>query len=174
MSIDIEIVTGDGAWPQARLLLETVWSPDVRAQLPWAQLTFAHADFRVLVEDAEGLACHVGIYWRDARWDGRKVRIGGIGAVATRPDCRRRGYASIALNAAMHTFREERATDFALLFCEPALAPFYEARRFRAFKGDIDAMQPEGPIRFDVLKPYVSDIRRAPREGVIDLCGLPW
>ena len=31
-----------------------------------------------------------------------------------------------------------------------------------------------GRIRFDGLAPLVHDIRRAPRQGVIDLCGLPW
>jgi len=174
MSIEIEILTDDASWPAAKPLLQAVWPPDVMAKLPWADIVFAHADLRILLEDPEGLACHVGIYWRDATWNGRKIRIGGIGGVATRADCRRRGYASIALNAAIQTFKDERATDLALLFCEPHHAAFYQARGFRAFNGEIHAEQPGGRIRFDMLQPQVFDLRRALREGVIDLCGLPW
>ena len=174
MSIEIEILTGDASWPTAKPLLNAVWPPEIVAKLPWAHTVFAHANLRILVEDSEGLACHVGIYWRDATWNGRKVRIGGIGGVATRADCRRRGYASIALNAAIQTFKDEKATDLALLFCEPQLAAFYQARGFRAFSGEIQAEQPGGRIRFDVMQPQVYDLRRALRQGVIDLCGLPW
>src|ERR1700690_69993 len=48
-----------------------------------------------------------------------------FGSVITREDSRRHGYASIALNAALQTLKDEGATDFALLFCEPHNAPFY-------------------------------------------------
>lgn len=174
MSIEIEIRSGDASWDVARPLLSDVWSRQTLEMLPWGDVVFAHADLRVLVETSDHLACHVGIYWRNATWNGQKMRIGGIGGVATREDCRRRGYASIALDAAIQTLRDERATDFALLFCEPRLAPFYEARRWRAFKGDILAEQHGRTARFDALAPYVFDLKRAPREGVIDLCGLPW
>jgi predicted acetyltransferase len=174
MSIEIEILTGDASWPTAKPLLNAVWPPQSLAKLPWGHIVFAHADLRILVEDSEGLACHVGIYWRDATWNGRKVRIGGIGGVATREDCRRRGYASVALNAATQTLKDERATDFAMLFCEPHNAAFYQARGWRAFTGEVYAEQPGGRVRFEVMAPYVFDLKRAAREGVIDLCGLPW
>ena len=36
------------------------------------------------------------------------------------------------------------------------------------------AEQPEGRVRFDAMAPFVLDFTRAPRDGVIDLCGLPW
>ncbi|MBN9042926.1 MAG: GNAT family N-acetyltransferase [Rhizobiales bacterium 62-47] len=166
MSIDIEILTGATSWPIARPLLHAVWPDNAAASGP----AFAAADLRVLLEDETGLACHVGIHWRDAMWNDRKIRIGGIGAIATRPDCRRRGYASIALNAATQTLKDERATDFALLFCEPQQAAFFQERRWRAFTGEIRTPAPgSGPGT-----PYVFDLRRAPREGVIDLCGSPW
>ena len=95
-------------------------------------------------------------------------------ASLTREDKRRRGYASIALNAAIQTLKDEGSTDFALLFCEPHNAPFYVGRGWKPFEGEIYAEQPAGRIRFDAIAPYVYDIRRAPRQGVIDLCGLPW
>ena len=104
----------------------------------------------------------------------RKMRAGGIGGVLTREDVRRRGYASVALNAAIQTLKDEGSADFALLFCEPHNAPFYVGRGWKPFDGEIYAEQPGGRIRFEAIAPYIHDIRRAPRRGTIDLCGLPW
>lgn len=175
MSIDIEILNGDAAWPMAEPLLSAVWPPEVKATLPWGQVTFAHADFRVLIEaEDEGLVCHAGLYRRLATYNGRTAHIAGIGGVATRADQRRRGLATIALNAAVQTFRHEGSLGFALLFCEPQMVSFYQARNWHAFEGEILAEQPAGHGRFDVLAPMVCDLVQKPRKGVIDLRGLPW
>ena len=105
---------------------------------------------------------------------GASCAAGGIGGVATRDDSRRRGYASIALNAAIQTLKDEGATDFALLFCEPHNAPFYIGRGWKPFDGEIYAEQPGGPhsLRGDRALCLRSQARAA--AGVIDLCGLPW
>ena len=181
MSIEIEVLNGDASWPQAKPLYETVWPAHVMATLPWKDVIFAHADLRVFVlDDAGETRSHVGIYRRDIMWNGRKVPIGGIGGVMTHPDARRRGYASIALDAAIQTLKQERSAAFALLFCEPHNAPFYVGRGWAAFDGEIEAEQPhlgqpDGRIRFTAIDPYVCDLRgRPPKDGVIDLCGLPW
>jgi hypothetical protein len=80
----------------------------------------------------------------------------------------------MAIDAAVHTMRANEAVRFAILFCEPHNVAFYEARKWRAFTGDIYCEQPEGRVRFTQLAPYVFDIVRAPTLGTIDLCGLPW
>jgi hypothetical protein len=85
-----------------------------------------------------------------------------------------RGYASIALNAAIQTLKDEGATDFGLLFCEPRNAPFYTGRGWKPFEGEIYADQPEGRVRFETIAPYVYHLKRMPPRGIIDLCGLPW
>jgi aminoglycoside 2'-N-acetyltransferase I len=132
MSIEIDVLNGDASWPVAKPLFNAVWPPDVIEKLPWAGIVFAHAELRVLVQaEPEGLVCHVGIYRREVKWNGRKIRAGGIGGVLTREDARRRGYASIALNAAIQTLKDEGSTDFALLFCEPHNAPFYVGRGWK-------------------------------------------
>jgi GNAT superfamily N-acetyltransferase len=175
MNIEIEVLNGDASWPLAEPLYKAVWPPDVVDKLPWAGIVFAHADLRVLVRDeSEDVLCHVGIYRRDVTWNGRKLRAGGIGAVMTREDSRRRGYASIALNAAIQTLKDEGATDFGLLFCEPHNTPFYAGRGWKPFEGDIYAEQPEGRVLFEAIAPFVYHIKRMPPRGVIDLCGLPW
>lgn len=177
MSLEIDVLNGDASWPQVKPLLEMVWPATEVADTPHGQIKWAHADLRVLVETKDGLVCHVGLFTRTVLWKGRKHQIGGIGGVATHPDHRRRGYATIALNAAVQTLRDHDALDFLALFCRPHNAAFYEARGWRHFTGGIMAEQPAGRIRFEAATPYlpyVFDLRNGPRDGVIDLCGLPW
>jgi aminoglycoside 2'-N-acetyltransferase I len=175
MSIEIEVLNGNESWPLAEPLFNEVWPPEVVRTLPWADIVFSHADLRVLVQTEAGEAvCHVGIYRREVTWNGRRMRAGGIGGVLTRESYRRHGYASVALNAAIQTLKHEGSTDFALLFCEPHQAPFYMGRGWKPFDGEIYAEQPQGRIRFEAIAPYVYELRRAPRQGRIDLCGLPW
>jgi aminoglycoside 2'-N-acetyltransferase I len=175
MSIEIDVLNGDTSWPIAKPVFDAVWPPEVVAKLSWAGMTFAHADLRVLIQnEPQGVVCHVGIYRREVTWNGRRMRAGGIGGVATLPDSQRRGYASIALNAALQTLKDEGTTDFALLFCEPHTAAFYAGRDWKPFAGEIYADQPDGRVRFEAMAPYVYKLKRAPLQGVIDLCGLPW
>jgi len=175
MSIEIDVVNGDAPRAAVEPLFAEVWPPHLLKTLPWGEVVFAHADLRVLLRAETGdLACHVGIFRRAVIWNGRKMRAGGIGGVATREAFRRRGYASIALEAAMQTLRDEGSIDFALLFCEPHHAPFYQRRGWKPFDGEIYAEQAEERARFTAIAPYVYDLKRAPRRGTIDLCGLPW
>src|SRR5258705_5119510 len=121
MSIEIDVLNGDASWPRVEPLMNAVWPRYVVEKLSWGHIEWAHADLRVLIGAPEessngGLACHVGIYFRTVTWNGRKVNIGGIGGVATREDCRGRGYASVALGAAVQTMRDHDALRFALLF----------------------------------------------------------
>jgi GNAT superfamily N-acetyltransferase len=175
MSIEIDVLNGDASWPLAEPLLKAVWPRDIVKTRPWADVEWARPDLRVLIEaPSGGLACHAGIHFRSVTWDGRKNNIGGIGEVATREDCRGQGYASIALNAAIRTLRDHEAVRFALLFCEPHNAAFYQSRGWHPFTGEILAEQAGGKVRFEAMAPFVFDFTRAPRQGVIDLCGLPW
>jgi GNAT superfamily N-acetyltransferase len=175
MSIEIDILNGAASWKTAEPLFSAVWPRDVVEKLPWGHIEWAHADLRVLIEvPSGGLACHVGIHFRTVTWNRHRLHVGGIGGVATRPDCRRRGYATVAIEAAIQTIRANEAARFALLFCEPHNFAFYQQRGWHPFTGEIYAEQPQGRIRFDAMAPFVFDIARAPRQGTIDLCGLPW
>ncbi|CAN7493148.1 GNAT family N-acetyltransferase [Bradyrhizobium sp. LjRoot220] len=179
MSIEIDVLNADASWPRVKPLMDAVWPPELMEKVSWRNVKWAQADLRVLIEAPEesskpGLACHVGIYFRTVTWNGRKVDIGGIGGVGTREDCRGQGLASVALGAAVQTMRDHEAIKFALLFCEPHNYAFYQARGWHPFTGEIHAEQPEGRIRFEAMAPFVFDFTRAPRDGIIDLCGLPW
>jgi predicted N-acetyltransferase YhbS len=171
----IEIHPGDAAWTQAAPLLTSVWPPEVVETLPWRNVTWASPDQRVLVLDGDGaIVGHVAIVVRNATWDGRAIKVGGLGGVATREDWRRRGVARRAMATALQEIKQAHKADFGLLFCEPRHAPLYEKLGWRSFAGDVFVMQPQGRARFGVTDPYVFDLALAPRSGVLDLCGLPW
>src|SRR3974390_1031203 len=149
MSIEIDILNGEAARVEAEPLYNAIRPTEVVAKLPWVGIVFAHADLRVLVRDeTDDVVCHVGIYRREVKGNGRKLSAGGIGGVLTREDKRCRGYATIALDAAIRTLRDEGSADFGLLFCEPRYAPFYVARDWKHFDGEIFAEQPNGRIGF--------------------------
>jgi GNAT superfamily N-acetyltransferase len=175
MSIEIDVLSGSASWKRTEPLHAAVFGRQIVEKLPWGHIQWAHAELRVLIDAPEGgLACHVGIYFRTIDWNGNKIHVGGIGGVMTREDCRGRGYASLALTAAIDTMRANEAARFALLFCEEHNVAFYRARGWDPFDGEIWCEQPGGRIRFDLMAPFVFDIKRAPRQGRIDLCGLPW
>lgn len=175
MSIEIDIQTGDHSWPLVQSLFEKVWTPDTAAMIDGIPVEWAHPDLRVMIEaENEGVVCHVGLFHRIGTWKGRRIRIGGIGGVTTHPDHRTRGYAGVALTAAIQTLREERMADFLLLVCRPHHFAFYEKRGWHPFGGAVYAEQKGQRILFDTMSPYVFDILYGPRDGEIDLCGLPW
>ena len=181
MSIEIEVVNGAQFRQQAETLFQQMEPHDAQAsergnEPGWARVTWADPDLRVMIEDLDsGLVCHAGIFFRTVTWNGQKVHVGGVGQVATHPDCRRRGYASVALEASVQTMRHHDAAQFAILFCEPHNFEFYQSRGWHAFTGTVFADQPNGKTRFEAMAPFVLDLkRRAPTLGTLDLCGLPW
>ena len=103
-----------------------------------------------------------------------RLGIGGIGGVATHPDHRRHGYASVALTAAIQTLRDREDIQFAVLFCERHNEAFYEARGWHRFIGEVWCEQPDGRVRFEAMAPFVFDLKGGAGGGILDLCGLPW
>ena len=171
--VRIEVVSGDEGWPLAEALEKVVYPPEVMAQVIWRDVTWAHADTRVLVRENEAVVCHVGLYSRDGAHDGARRRIIGVGAVMTVPEARRRGHARAAMREAARIMRFKGA-DFGLLFCEPHNEPVYEGFGWRMFRGQVFCEQPQGHTRFGLMAAMVLPLASTPETGVIDLCGLPW
>ena len=169
----IEVLDGEGGWPLVEALDREVYPPEVMATVQWRDVTWAHADKRVVVSDGEGVRCHVGLFWRNGTIDGVGVRMAGIGGVMTSSGVRRKGYASSAMRRAAQLMEEE-GTDFGLLFCEPHNERFYGSLGWTIFDGEVWTEQPQGRIRFDMMHALSLPLRIAAERGVIDLCGLPW
>ena len=172
----IEIMSGEQGRQRARHLLDSVWSAEVLAALPWKEVVWANAHSRILVFDGrDDVIDHAALHLRDATLDAGPVRICGVGDVATHPDCRGQGLAGELMRRAVTEMRDTHGVDFGLLFCEPRHAPLYKKLGWRAFDGEVHAEQPrQGRIRFGVIDPFVFDLMMAPRVGMLDLCGLPW
>jgi predicted acetyltransferase len=174
MTVELEVVNGAESWARVEPLLADVWTP-IRREPPWRDIECAEPSLRVLLETADdGLACQASLHFRVVLWQGRRMPVGGVGSLSTRPDCRRRGYAGIALAAAVQTMRDRGDLQFLLLFCEPHHEAFYAARGWHPFSGDIFATQADGRAAFSAMRPLVFDLKRTVRSGTIDLCGLPW
>ena len=169
----IEVVDGDAGWALAEPLDRECYPPEAMATVVWRDVTWAHADKRVVVHGESGIVCHVGIYFRDGTLDGASVRIAGIDGVMTSPRVRRTGHAGNAMRRASDVMREHEI-DFGLLFCESHNVPFYEHLGWRIFSGEVYCEQPSGHIRFDMMHAMVLPLRLSPEGRVIDLCGLPW
>lgn len=177
MSIEIDIATGDSGL--ARRKAAAVGSLAAGGRESAAVGTHCLRPSRPSGHDRARWGCdlrHVGIYRRTGTWNGRKVTIGGIGGVATREDCRGRGYATLAVNAAIHTLTgraRHRLRD----------AVLRTAQRCALRKTRLADIQ--WPGLCGTYSP--ADVHHSPRwrlmslessacyaGSTIDLCGLPW
>jgi aminoglycoside 2'-N-acetyltransferase I len=159
-----------------RTLSLAVYPPEISAAWPGRAIEWASAQWSVIGWETGGEAlCHVGVILREARWNERAVKVGGIGGVKTHPASRGRGFATTAIQRALDFFHEQKDVDFGLLVCEPALMPFYERLGWRMFPGDLLVKQKQSTVPFTFNLPMTIPIRlQEPLDGKIDLLGPPW
>jgi aminoglycoside 2'-N-acetyltransferase I len=157
-------------------LAAAVYPPEVAAAWPGRAIEWAPHQWGVIGWDAEGVAlCYVGVILREARWNERGVRVGGIGGVKTHPAFRGRGFATSAIRRALDFFHGQGDVDFGLLVCEPGLVPLYERLGWRRFPGDLLVTQRQATVPFTFNLPMTTPIRlRESLAGTIDLLGPPW
>jgi GNAT superfamily N-acetyltransferase len=165
-----------GEQAAVRTLALAVYPPEVAEAWPGRAIEWAAQQWAVIGWGDEGAAlCYVGIVLRDARWNDRAVRVGGIGGVKTHPSSRGRGFATAAIRRALDFFRGPGDIDFGLLVCEPGLVPFYERQGWRRFPGDLLVAQHQATVPFTFNLPMTTPIRlQEPLAGTIDLLGPPW
>jgi len=174
----IELVPGEAGGSAVEPLQALVYSPEVMQTWVGRDVTWAHAFQRVLVRETKGgpVISHVGIFVREAEWDGLPVTLGGIGGVMTHPDHRRKGHARAALRRALTYLYDEAKVGFALLFVEPHNVAFYAHQGWQRFQGDVLVKQPGGVAPFTKFGAMTLGIRggAGATQGKIDLRGLPW
>lgn len=170
----VEVWPGDTGWNEMAPLVALVYPPDILATIVWRDVTWAHADRRVLVYEGERLVSTVSIYFRNGLLGAASIRIGGIGGVMTHPAHRGCGFASAAMRRADLLFQEDGSA-FSVLFCEPKNFAFYRRLGWQIFAGDVMVDQPGGRMKFTVMTPMMRGVTHpSPIGGVVDLCGLPW
>ncbi|HEY0376018.1 MAG TPA: GNAT family N-acetyltransferase [Pyrinomonadaceae bacterium] len=128
-----------------------------------------------IVLDVDGRpASHVGLIDHTVDVEGRAVRVGGVGGVATNGELHGRGYARKTLRCAEQFMRDELKVEFGLLFCLDPLKPFYERQGWLLLDEPVEIEQPAGrmvsPLNVMVL-PFGG---RVWPKGTTDLRSLPW
>ncbi|MEJ1930077.1 GNAT family N-acetyltransferase [Nostoc sp. NIES-2111] len=157
-----------------RVLAATVYPPEVIATRPGRNVTWSLPQWHLFGWDAKRLVSHIGIVIREVTLDSLPIRIGGIGRVMTSPKAQGQGYATTAIRRAAE-FLDENDIAFALLVCRSDLVFFYTQIGWQVFNGTLLVEQPVGKVLFTVNQPMVLPITdKAPQQGRIDLCGLPW
>jgi len=159
-----------------RALSLAVYPEEVASAWAGRALEWSRPQWSVITWGAGGEAlCHVGALVREARWNERPVKVGGIGGVKTHSAARKRGLATTTIQRAVDFFREQGDVDFGLLVCEPGLVPFYERLGWRPFPGELLVTQKGASVPFTFNLTMTTPIRlqEAPG-GTIDLLGPPW
>lgn len=111
---------------------------------------------------------------REILVDDEKVRVAGVGGMATHPDFQHQGLGSALLKSTEIFMRADLWMPFGLLICADETRPFYERSRWQ-FASDFLYYNQQSQRR--LLKTCVMILQLTDRvwpAGEIDLCGLPW
>lgn len=135
---------------------------------------WSDVDWHVLVWVDGRLVSHVGIVQRTGMVDAKRVRLGGIGGVATLSEWRGQGLATAAMKKVTAFICDELDVEFGLLICNEDVVPFYQRLGWEVVEGPLMFDQPSGKVTFEDVAMVLSCKGREWPEGAIDLCGLPW
>ena len=136
--------------------------------------TWRPKDLHVVLDVDGKAASHVGLVDHTVNVAGTRVRVGGVGGVATNGLMHGRGYAQKTLRYAEKMMCEELKVEFGLLFCLDRLKPFYERQNWQLLTEPVEFDQPSGkmisPLNVMML-PCRGETWPA---GVVNLDSLPW
>ncbi len=147
----------------------------------WFHMQFAHTSFQWSAPAWHVLGCvgdrlvgYLRMFERVISAGGHAVRVGGIGGVMTRPECRRRGIASALLRRAAQFIGDELGAEFGLLLCREEVAPVYAKLGWQIVAGPTTFEQPSGKATYPRLTMVLPFTEKEWPAGPIDMCGLPW
>jgi Acetyltransferase (GNAT) domain len=132
--------------------------------------------WNVLIRDSQGqITVSIGILTRDVIVNDVPTLVGGIGRIMTQSHDQEKGYAIAALQYAVAFLNEAYNVAFVLMICPLDFVPFYQRIGWQEFQGKLLVKQCRTTVPFIVHRPMLlSTYQETPRDGVIDLCGLPW
>jgi hypothetical protein len=136
--------------------------------------TWRPKDLHVVLDVEGQAASHVGLIDHAVNVAGNRVRVAGVGAVATNGSMHGRGYAQKTMRYAERFMCEEMKVEFGLLFCLNRLKPFYERQNWQLLQEPVEFDQPSGKM-ISPLNVMVLPCRgqRWPA-GAVDLDSQPW
>jgi predicted acetyltransferase len=135
---------------------------------------WAPADWTVMVWEDQDLVTNVHIVERTVKVGDQKVRLGGIGNVATKVEWRKRGYARSALSTAQQFLHDPLKVDFGMMIATEQMVPRYLKLGWSVAARSMLIDQPDGRTTLNYPVMTLPICRQDWPEGDIDLCGLPW
>ena len=117
-----------------------------------------------LIEDDGGPVAHASVVERLLEVDGKSLRTGYVEAVATRPDCRRRGFGAGVVRAATDHIRDV----YELGALGTGEFDFYTRFGWERWRGQAFVRAPGGVDRTPAEEGYIM-ILRTPRTPALDL-----
>jgi predicted acetyltransferase len=135
---------------------------------------WASADWTVMVWEDEDLVTNVHIVDRTVKVGNQRVRLGGIGNVATKVEWRKRGYARSALDTAQTFLRDPLKVDFGMMIATEPMISRYQKLGWKVAARSMLVDQPDGRTTLNYPVMILPVCRQDWPEGAIDLCGLPW
>lgn len=140
----------------------------------------ARPEYRLWLEDDDGtMVAHLDFERRVIRVGGREVLVAGVGEVATYPEWQRKGLGRRLMLELRAILSTEIPVPFAFLNCLEAVAGFYTRVGWHRMsqttreRDRVTGMWTEHTVPSMVL-PATAPIEAWPKQGLIDLCGLPW
>ena len=150
--------------------------PAVRRGIIWS----TDYAWQVLVRDVDGsLISHAAVIERTIAVNEASVRTGGLAAVVTHPERRRRGAARLAVVCATDVVCSQLEAEFALLFSSEVGVPLYTSLGWRPVAGPVVCAQPQATLTWTQEFPSKPVLALACKggdvpTGAIDVRGFPW
>ena len=131
-------------------------------------------DYHFITEEDGRPLSHVGVLKTTVRVGGLEVTVGGVGAVATRPEAQGRGYVHAGMRRAAAFMCEDLKAEAGMLFCLGRLRPFYARQGWQLVEDETEFEQPSGPM----VSPYRVMVLPCGGftwpAGRVEVPGLPW
>lgn len=149
------------------------WGPDVFGTAEHG-LVWRPASWHVLVAEAGELVAHAGFLSHRVEVAERPVAVGGLGGVVVLPEAQGKGYARVAVEAAVRAMTYAFAPEFSLLFCTERRVPLYEHLGWQLLEEPVLVEQPAGE-QICPTRTMVLPLRDHPwPAGPVRLGSLPW
>jgi GNAT superfamily N-acetyltransferase len=143
-------------------------------QESYDSLIWADCDWYILVRVDGVLAAHLSITDRTVVAGENKVRVGGVGGVATLPDYRRQGLAALAMYRAAAFMRGPFNADFGLLLCNDSTMPYYAGLGWQSIPDLLYFDQPGKKIKDTDPSMFLPCRQTQWPSGPVDIAGYPW
>lgn len=171
--LEVEVRASSDLTPQEREATGLLSGSDVDDHR-FAGFEWAPAQWYVLGKLGGSVVSALKLVVRDITVGARRVRVGGIGDVATRSDMRRRGYAAAVMRRAAAYLCNETDVEFGLLFCAPELVHYYARLGWQRLDGPTTVVVPWGKAAFPGETMVLPCRQHNWPGGPVDLEGLPW